>query len=497
MLDAAAGRASTSRLEELRALGQLLADAGDALVEKADSIAYTLEDRDPIAKCADVASLRAPGKPPPAIRAKVVELEHKIAEIKAELIAAQYLPALVGAQKVLEAARALDWYPTVALALAMRGGALMATGNYDDGIKAYSDGVWAALRGKRDDIAADAALTTAIITAEGHKRPEEAKVWLGLADALASRTGIDRTLAIKRLSVEALIADAAGDIGGGLAAQEKAFAEAERLYGHDDPRMMTMELAFSGTLMRAGAWGKAVPHLEHALEFREASVGKDHPDIALMLSDLGACYRHTHQLDKARLAFERSLAIREKFYGKNSPLLIATLDNYGEYLREVGDMPRALASMERARKLAFIVPGPTSETYHQLLTDYADTYVAAGELAAARKMFDEATALETENKSTILPITLTSRAELALVEHAWADAATFAQKAIAGFEASGGDDNPALWKSLVVLAKARIAQHRLAEARPLLERAITIGQKAQVDAADLAPARTALTTLPK
>ena len=36
-----------------------------------------------------------------------------------------------------------------------------------------------------------------------------------------------------------------------------------------------------------------------------------------------------------------------------------------------------------------------------------------------------------------------------------------------------------------------------AEARPLLERAIAIGEKAQVDAAELAPARTALTSLPR
>jgi tetratricopeptide (TPR) repeat protein len=484
------------KLEELHALTQILAHADKTLVDKGDAIAYTLEEQDSVSKCADVAALKAPGEPPPALKATIVRLDKRVSEIKAQLIAAQYLPALVGAQQVYDEAIKLQWHPTIALALAMRGGALMATGNFDDGLALYRESVYEAIRGRRDDIAADAAYTAALLASEGKRQVGEARVWLNLGDAMSSRVGADRTLAIKRLSIEALIADAAGDIGGGVAAQDKAYEQAVRMYGPDDPHMMTMELATGGTLMRAGAWGKALTHLEKAIKLREASVGKDHPDIALMLSDLGACYRHEHQLDKAKAAFERSLAIRESFYGKNSPMLIATLDNYGEYLREVGDMTAALASMERARKLAFIVPGPTNEIYHQLLTDYADTYVAAGMLPNAKKMFDDALALEEQNKSPILPITQTSRAELALVEHAWAEAATLAQKAVAAFEVTGGKDNPALWRPLTALAKAKIGQGKPAEARPLLQRAIAIGEKAQVDASDLAPARTALTTLP-
>ena len=480
------------RLEELRAVTQLLATADAPLVDKGDSIAWEL---DPIATCANVAVLMVPGLPAPEIRSKVTELDKRIASARAQLIAAKYVAALAVSSECIDEATKLGYQPSLALALAVRGGALMATGNLDDGIAAYRDATWAAIRGKRDDIAADSAVTTATLLAEGKKKPDEARIWLGFSDATARRAGVDHVLDIKRLAVEGMIDDAAGDLGAGVTAQEKAFAIAEHQYGHDDPRIMTLELTFGGTLMRAGAWGKAAPHLEHVLKLREASVGPDHPDIALILSNLGACYRHVHDLPKAHAAFERSLAIRERFYGKNSPMLITTLDNFGEYLREVGDNAAALASMERARKLAFIVPGPTSETYHQLLTDYADTYVAAGKLAEAKHMFDDAFALELAAKSTILPISQTSRAELALVEHAWVEAASFADKAIAGFEATGGKDNPALWRPLAALANARIGQGKPAEAKPLLERAIAIGEKSQIDAGDLVPARTALASL--
>ena len=82
------------------------------------------------------------------------------------------------------------------------------------------------------------------------------------------------------------------------------------------------------------------------------------------------------------------------------------------------------------------------------------------------------------------------------MEHAWADAAAFSERAIAGFEAAGGKDNPELWQPLTWLARAKIGLAQGAAARPLLERAIAIGEHAQLAAADLAPAREILAGLP-
>ncbi len=253
------------RLEELRAVTQLLATADAPLVDKGDSVVFQL---DPIAACANVAVLMAPGLPAPEIRAKVTELDKRIAAARAQLIAAKYVPALVASKQCVDDAGKLGYEPSLALALALRGGALMATGNLDDGIAAYRDATWAAIRGKRDDIAADSAVTTATMLAEGKKKPDEARIWLGFSDASARRAGVDQVLEIKRLSVEGLIDGAAGDFGAGVAAQEKAYAIAERQYGRDNPALLTLEIAFAGTLMRAGAWGRAAPHLAHVLAAR-------------------------------------------------------------------------------------------------------------------------------------------------------------------------------------------------------------------------------------
>jgi tetratricopeptide (TPR) repeat protein len=210
------------------------------------------------------------------------------------------------------------------------------------------------------------------------------------------------------------------------------------------------------------------------------------------MSNLGLCYRHIGELAKARDLLSRSLASREKMFGSSSPLLVAPLDNYAELIAEDGDRAAALAMMERARKLARMMPGTAHPDYHQLSTDEAELMVTSNRLADAHQLFDDTFALERASGSPILPKTLTARAELALAEHKWPEADTFATDAVADFEAQGGAEQPELWKPLLSLAKARLGRGDAAGARPLLARALAVAVKAQVPEHDLAPLRAAL-----
>ena len=151
---------------------------------------------------------------------------------------------------------------------------------------------------------------------------------------------------------------------------------------------------------------------------------------------------------------------------------------------------------ERSLELASALPGPTDPSYHTIATDRADALVAAGRLADAHAAFDAVLALEDKHHSTTLPATLASRARLALVEHAWADAASFAERSIAGFEAAGTKDNPELWRPLTALAEARLGAGDARAARPLVERALAIGQKSNIPDDDLAPTRALAARLP-
>ncbi|HET9991319.1 MAG TPA: tetratricopeptide repeat protein, partial [Kofleriaceae bacterium] len=473
-------------LDEVRALTGLLVQADAAMVEKGDKLVL---DLDPIAECANVTALRAPGLPPPALRVQIAELEKQLAAAKADTLAGHYLAALTKAQGVIERVKPLNYPPTLAEALVVHGAALLTVGNFTDASADFRDAVWDAIRGKRDDLAARAGLSMALVTSSAGGKPGEAKIWLGHAQALASRLGVDRTLELRMLEIESLIEAESGDNTAAIATGEKTLAFGESLYGKDAPQLIPDEINVADAYSHAGSYGKAAPHYERAKALRVTSVGADHPDIALIESDLGACYNHMGEAAKARAAFEQSLAIREKFYGKTSPLLVATLDNFGELLRKQGDVATALAYQERALPLCRMVPGVAHPFYHQLVTDYADTLIAAKRFADAHARLDELFVLEQANQSPTLPASQTTRAELALAEGKWSDAETYAALAIAGYETAGGKDNPTLWRPLTALARAKVGEGKAADAKSLVTRALAIGKQAQISDDDLAPTK--------
>ena len=72
---------------------------------------------------------------------------------------------------------------------------------------------YAAIRGKRDDVAAEAGLAAAMTIAEQGGRPDLAKIWLGHAAAAAARIGYDRAIERRRLEVEGLVETDRGNFG--------------------------------------------------------------------------------------------------------------------------------------------------------------------------------------------------------------------------------------------------------------------------------------------
>jgi tetratricopeptide (TPR) repeat protein len=481
------------QLEEVRVLVGLLAQADASMVEKGDKIVFGLE---PLAQCANVTALRAPGLPAPEIRDAVSALSKKVAEAKANLVAGKVMAGLVAAQACIDGAKKIGYEPLIAEARIVHGAGLLTSGNFEAAATDFTEAVYAAIRGKRDDLAADAGVSMAMVASDAGGKPAEARIWLGHAEAAATRLGVDRALERRWLEVAGIIAAESGDTNTAIAMHEKMLGVAAASLGKDAPEMFAHEVELGTTYSRAGAYAKAAEHYEHARALREKSVGPDNPDIGLILSNLGAAYAHTNEPAKARAAFERALVIREKYYGKNSPIIVPTLDNFAELLRKQGDLPTALAYQERALALCKVIPGMGHPMYHQLATDYSDTLVAAKRYADAHKQFDAIFALEDTAKSPVLPATQTSRAELALAEKKWLEARTFATKAIAGYEAAGGVTDPHLWRPLTVLARAEIGDNKPRAARPPLERALAIAKKAQIPDDDIGPTRELVAHLP-
>ena len=479
------------RLEELRAYTSALATADAAVVERAHS-ASNLES---IRRCADIAALRAPGQPPPENRVKVAQAIAQLSGAKAGLLTTKIGKAINNAQSAAELAKAIPWAPLEAEARLTLGLALHYIGNTTDAEAAFSEASWLAFRTRRDDVLAQAALSQALLLSQDPERNREANVWLQLGGAAAARGKYD-VYELRRLEVEGAIATNANDRARAIKAHEQALALAIRALGRDNPLVANDEQLLAATLLKSGDPAAALPHYQRALALLESSVGPEHTDLGPVLTGMATCFHYAGDRAKAKQLFERSLALQERVFGSDSINLVPVLNNTAEFLRDLGDTTTAMPMIERAQKITEATVGRNHPFWHNVATTRAELLAIAGKLADARALYDDVLQIEEKAHSSYLPYTLMARGRLALAERKWPEAASFAERSIAAYEAASGSEAPELWKPLSVLATAKVQLGKPAEARPLLERALAIADKAKLRPADREPLQAALAALP-
>jgi tetratricopeptide (TPR) repeat protein len=481
------------RLEELRAFTLMMQKPDDKMVEKAAVAALSLE---PIKRCANVDVLRQATPITNAQRPKAQPVLAKVAEARAGMIAGNLGRAINAGKEAAEMAKAAGFEPLESEARLILGMALINVGNAPDAATVLAEAAWAALRSRRDDVVALAALHAALTVSEGLNKDGEAKLWIELGRAAAERAGTDPHLELKLLETEGIVAGNRGDLIRARAAHERALATAIELYGKDATILARDHQLLAATTARASDYATACPNYERARVLSEALSGPDHPDVALMLSGLGSCYHYTGQIDKAFAAFERAIEIRQKVFGASSPVLIPTLNNYAELLLGQDKVEKGLALIERTQKITNETVGKAHPYFVVITATRGELLTAAGRIDEGRAVLDEALATAEKMKSPYLAEAQVARAKLAVREQQWELASKLAELAIAGLEAKAGADAGDLWKPLTSLALAKIASGKPGEAKPLLERAVTLAEKAKLPAKYLAPTRDALAKLP-
>ncbi|HEY5921413.1 MAG TPA: serine/threonine-protein kinase [Kofleriaceae bacterium] len=479
------------RLEELRAFTQLLAKPDETIVEKSGAAALALES---IRKCANVAELRAPGQPPAEARAKVEAVIGELSAAKAGLITAKLGTSINRAQAAADAAKAIPFMSLEAEARLVLGLAQYYVGNPIDAEVNLESATWLGVRARRDDVVIQAALGQALIAAESQDRVREAKVWFELGDAAAARTGF-AAHELRRLEVKGIIAGHQNDRPTAIAAHQQALATAIRMWGPDAPLVGNDEQLLAATLLKAEDYTGALPHYERALVLMEKTLGPVHPDLAPILNGLASCYHLAGKRDQAKVTFERALAIQEQMFGSDSLNLVPTLNNNAELLRDEGDAVLGLPMIERAKVIAEKTVGKRHPFWHNVATTHAELFTVAKRFDDARKQFDEVLEIEERARSAYKPYTLHARAKLALAEKKWLEAASFAERSIAAYEASTGAESLELWRPLASLAQARHALGKTDEARKLYARAVATAEKAKVRDKELAVLRDAIAKL--
>jgi tetratricopeptide (TPR) repeat protein len=268
------------------------------------------------------------------------------------------------------------------------------------------------------------------------------------------------------------------------------------LYGHSNLLIVAQqELQLALALSQHHEYVAALPHLERALAEMEHSEAAESADVASVVGQLAVAYGHTGARDKARAMYQRAIEIREQKLGKDNPMLIPTLNNLADMLRRNGDAAGARPYVERAIAIGEKSLGKAHPLLQQIETTYVEVLASDGHLADARTYCDALLAREDQGHSPVLQQTLASRAQIEVEAGDYAKAVSLATRSVALVEAKSGKDAPDLWEPLAAQGRALAALGKRDQAKPVLERALTIAKSVQLEDYETAPVREALSKL--
>jgi CHAT domain-containing protein len=194
-----------------------------------------------------------------------------------------------------------------------------------------------------------------------------------------------------------------------------------------------------------GAYAKAEPLYQQALEIRQKTLGPEHPDTANSLSNLGGLYREMGNYARAEPLFQQALEIRQKTLGPEHPDTANSLNDLAELYSAIGAYPKAEPLLEQAlqiRKKAF---GPEHPDTAVSLNNLAKLYANRRDYAKAEPLYRQALqiwtkALGSEHPKTALG--LNNLAALYTSMGAYAKAEPLYQQALEINTKAFGAENP-------------------------------------------------------
>jgi tetratricopeptide (TPR) repeat protein len=219
--------------------------------------------------------------------------------------------------------------------------------------------------------------------------------------------------------------------------------------------------------------------LKQALSICEAAFGPDHPNVALILSDLGVVLLDLGDLPGAKESLERALKIDEAVFGPDHPNVAIRLSNLGLVLKNLGDLPGAKERLERAMRIDEVVLGPDHSNVAIRLSNLGLVLKDLGDFPGAKERFERAMRINEAAFGPDHPNVATVVNNLGLV--LWdagdlAGAKERVERAMRINEAVFGPDHPNVAIGLNNLGELLQDLGDLPGARERLERALRIGE---------------------
>jgi tetratricopeptide (TPR) repeat protein len=228
-------------------------------------------------------------------------------------------------------------------------------------------------------------------------------------------------------------------------------------------------------------YAKALPMYVRSLAIREKALGKDHPSVATGLNDLALLYTEQTKFGKALPMYVRALAIDEKAFGKDHPSVTTGLINLAELYRAQGASAKVLPLLVRALAIREKELGKDHPSLAIILNNLAGLYYSQSDYAKALPMYVRALAINEKVLGKDHPkvaLSLNNLAALYEEQCDYAKALPMYVRALAIDEKALGKDHPDVAIDLNNLAGLYHSQSDYAKALPMFVRALAICKKA-------------------
>ena len=261
----------------------------------------------------------------------------------------------------------------------------------------------------------------------------------------------------------------------------KVLGTKEKTLGPEHPDVAIVLINLGKLYNSLGDNAKAEPLLLRALAIREKALGPDHPDVANILISLGIIYKLLGNNAKAESLLLRALAITEKTLGPEHPDVAIVLTNLGVLYSSSGDSAKAEALLLRALAIMEKALGPDHPDMALTLNSLGMLYNSSGDNAKAESLLLRALAITKKALGPDHPDVAIVLFTLGMFYNSLGDntkAEPLLLRSLAITEKALGPDHPDV---AIVLTKLGMFYNSLgnnAKAEPLLLRSLAIAEKA-------------------
>jgi tRNA A-37 threonylcarbamoyl transferase component Bud32/tetratricopeptide (TPR) repeat protein len=334
------------RLENLRALTDVFANADDGVVQNAVSGAGALPRLD---ACADVAALRTVVKPPrDSATARRVDAERaELARVIALRDSGQCGAAEKRVAPLIENVRAVGYQPLLAEVLQGAGAIGKFCGDPAVAVDRLKGSYAAAVAGRLDAVAPEVAAGVALLAFNRLGDSKQTLEWVPIARASFNRLGHADPVEAPVLFAEGTLEGAERNFVAMIAKVRQAHAITARAFGVDHPFALEGLMTIGDALLTADRVEEALATDRDALERAARVYGPSHSVVAAVASNMGEALNRLGRFSEARVSFERALTVWREI-GAGEFLRSYGLTGLGKTFLGAGNPGDAVAPLEGA-----------------------------------------------------------------------------------------------------------------------------------------------------